>query len=258
MEEEVVGKMKDGTYMNFESFPKDLKGKIWDYLEDKELLRSREVCRSWKKGMEECRKLSLKSRYEEAKTKADKFRNSKRLFKGYKLTRDLLAAKRDFHVGLNCCYGNLFCGTQWATSWLCLYCLLYNERRVLNNSYPCWEYAVGILVHTLLMGFILALLAFGLVVEFLRILFWVLTCFHCGKRATCKCRTTDFFEYNLRNRRAGGPPYPSREELFEGSVFKNPTNLSVPEGEEVSCGVAMMICFYGSDICNYPKHKKCC
>ena len=257
MEEEKIEEGVKEEQICFDFLPKDLKEKIWSDLEEKELFRNRRVCKSWKSGIENCRNGELKERYEKGKKSSEEHAERKHYYKDYNFTRDIFASQWSYHVGLECCYGDVWCGTHNAMAWFCLWCLACRNKRITGRRNDRRERLLTVFVPLLLYPFLLFVFLVGIMFELLRMSFWLATCCFCFRRRGCVCRSKDNTRFNQTHGKKKTLLLPTRKEVFPEPNKRAKHELIMVAEEEVSCGVATAIFFYGSHFCSFYKYKKC-
>ena len=168
---------------------------------------------------------------------------------------NLIDSTSEYYVGLDCCYGSIWCGTHTPLFWLCLWCSFcrgYKYGYFVCNS----KCSLLIILSLILYPFMLTIFIIGLIFEFLRFCLWFLTCCYCRKRRGCTCRAKDLMGYNQKYRIVPQPPYPTEKEIFGAGKIPRRDKVMLVE-EEVSCGTATAILLHGSHLCSFLNYKKC-
>ena len=92
--------------MDIDSIPRDLKEKIWTYLDDREYYRLRIVKKSWKREMENPKSKILRERIENGKKESERFDDKKHFYKNFTFTSIAISLGTHF-VGIELCYGRV-------------------------------------------------------------------------------------------------------------------------------------------------------
>jgi hypothetical protein len=241
--------------MDFDSLPRNLKEEIWSNLSEEEFFSARTVSKNWKTNIENARSSLLKESVKNSFHKSRNHLDGKTFYKDFDFTSKILAFS-DFKVGLNCFYGKVFGATQLCLSMTCfffgmfqIYKKDYNSiKEGLEKDENC---CCNCCIYSLAFPFALISSIFLILVEFLRILFWLLTVFHC-------CRSKNFNFTNAKGLYLIGfegkkikPPFESKEELL--NKFQTDHNSLVAHvtsvEEKLSFGSCCAILLFGVSSC---------
>ena len=99
--------------IRFDDLPRDLKEKIWGYLEEKELYCLRIICKKWKTEMENTKSSEMRESYLFMKKQSDEYQEGKYFYKNFTFTKRVTSLSGR-SIGLKCCYGQVFQATQFA------------------------------------------------------------------------------------------------------------------------------------------------
>ena len=240
----------------FDKLPKMLKEVIWDLLDEKESYRIRIISKEWKKGLENAKSPRLKEKYERANRKSKEYQESRIFYKSFLYSTQILT-NQDVDVGLECCYGRVNKWNQIMLSWMCVFVRVYHRNKL---NLPSGFFFLFINLLTLIV--LLPFLVICLLIELIRLLLFILSCFHfCSvkKKDLCVLRNKRSTLNQLSEReRVIGPPYPKHPVMdhsyTEVSYLKFLENLNKKilkkkkkgvDNEILNFGSALSICFFG-------------
>ena len=228
------------------SLPRELREEIWSYLADEELYKIRLVCKEWKKGIEKPKTRFLKEKWKRCEEKKEWYFGTRTFYKDFSTTIFLL---NNFSpdINLECPFGKLFkCTLRSMTgaTCMCFPCVFFALHPSKLKEGFC-EQTILFVLSFITLPLYLPVLTLFLLLELIKMVIWVGTCFACGRKKTMKVKTLKSIDHAEFERQPRAP-FPTKKEIMENKSERYKSYLKTVE-EEVECGVACALCLFSGN-----------